>query len=317
MGRSFPAWQYVQTAEDFDNLHFFKSLYNVNIPFLDVRSASLRIPKIIHFIWIGPKPFPRESVENIRTWIGKHPDWIFKFWTDRDRPLPHKQMKMVKVQDFTFLKLRECYKKSDNYGEQSDILRYEILFQEGGVYVDHDVKCLRSFESLNEAYDLYCGMELPRKTSLSSSILPTNSIIGSKANHPILACSIDWLYENWDRIDEAYPGKDRDSVIDRVSHRTFQVLGESLKKLAGKNGNRDIAFPTYYFNAPDDKLALFARHYYQGTWFENETVFEKLVRERLMKISKKVNKLLLFFGAFSFFSLVGFAFLFIKNRKPT
>ena len=85
-----------------------------------------RVSKVIHFIWVGPKPFPRDSVENVRSWIAKHPDWTFKFWTDRDRPLPHKQMQLVRIQDHQFIKLYDCYKKSDNYGE-IDVLRYEIF----------------------------------------------------------------------------------------------------------------------------------------------------------------------------------------------
>ena len=315
MGREEPAWQYVQTREDFENLNFFKMVYEKNIPFLGMKSSMFRVPKVAHFIWIGSKPFPRDSVENIRTWIAKHPDWTFKFWTDRDRPLPHKQMQMARVQDLQFIKLHDCYKKSDNYGEKSDILRYEILYQEGGLYIDHDVKCMQSFEPLNKGFDFFCGMELPYKTSLSSSVLPTNNIIGSRPGHPILKRCMDWLADNWDRIENEYPGKERDSVINRVSHRTFLVLGESFKNLANQDGNRDIALPTYYFNAKDDKRAIFSRHLYQGTWFENESEFEKLVRERLVKITKKTNKILVFFGVFSLLNIVGFALLFIKYRN--
>jgi hypothetical protein len=315
MGRENPAWQYVQTREDFENLNFFKMVYEKNIPFLQVKSTMFRVPKVIHFIWIGPKPFPRDSVENIRSWIAKHPDWTFKFWTDRERPLPHKQMQLARVQDLHFIKLYDCYKKSDNYGEKSDILRYEILYQKGGIYVDHDVKCIQSFETLNKGFDFFCGMELPYKTSLSSSVLPTNNIIGSRPGHAILKRCMDWLSDNWDRIENEYPGKDRDSVINRVTHRTFLVIGESFKQLANQEGNRDIALPTYYFNAKEDKQAIFSRHLYQGTWFENESEFEKLVRERLMKIAKKTNKILLFFGVFSLLNMGGFTLLFMKYRK--
>jgi hypothetical protein len=317
MGRQHDSWKYVQTQEDFENLSFFKNVYEKNIPFLNAKSTMFHIPKVVHFVWIGPKPFPRESVENIRSWIAKHPDWTFKFWTDRDRPLPHKQMQLARVQDLQFIKLYDSYKKSDNYAEKSDVLRYEILYQEGGIYADHDVKCFQSFEPLNKAYDFYCGMELPYKTSLSSSVLPTNNIIGSRPGHIILKRCMDWLADNWDRIDNDYPGKDKDSVINRVAHRTFLVLGETFKQLANKEGNRDIALPTHYFNAPEEKNAIFSRHLYKGTWFENETEFEKTVRERLVKITKKTNRILLFFSVFSLLNIVGFALMFVQYRKKS
>jgi hypothetical protein len=315
MGKGFPRWEYVQTPEDFENLHFFKEIYNKNFPLMTIKSALFRIPKVIHFIWIGPKPFPRESIENVRSWIARHPDWSCKFWTDRMRVLPHPKMQLCLIQDLKFLKLYDCYKKSDNYGEKSDILRYEILYQEGGIYVDHDVKCFKSFEPLNRAYDLYCGMEMPYKTCLSSSVLPTNNIVAARPGHPILKRCMEWLAEKWDQIESDYPGKDRDSVINRTAHRTFLALGESFKLLADKDGNHDIAFPAFYFNAPDDKLAIYSRHLYEGTWFENESAFEKLVRERLVKITKKTNNILLFFGVMSFINVIGFVLLFFKYRK--
>jgi len=315
MGKDFEAWQYVRTPEDFENLAFFKKLYEKNIGLMNQKSTLSRIPRLIHFIWVGPKPFPRESVENVRTWIAKHPDWTFKFWTDRDRPLPHKNMQKCMIQDLKFYKLADCYAKSDNYGEKSDILRYEILYQEGGTYVDHDVKCLRSFDPLNLAYDMYAGMELPYPTSLSSSVLPTNNTIGFRPGHPVLKRCMDWLSDNWDQIERDYPGKDRDSVINRVAHRTFLVLGESIKLFGDKEGNRDIVLPTFYFNSPDEKLSIFSRHQYKGLWFETESQFEKNVRERLMKITKKTNKILLFFGAMSLINVMGFALLFMKHRK--
>jgi hypothetical protein len=223
-------------------------------------------------------------------------------------------MELVRVQDLQFLKLFECYKKSDNYAEKSDILRLEILYQEGGIYVDHDVKCLQSFEPLNKAYDLFCGMELPYPTSLSSSLLPTNNVLGARQGHTILRRCMDWLSDNWDRIEREYPGKDRDAVINRVAHRTFFALGECFKQFSNKEGNRDIAMPSFYFNAPEDKLAIYSRHLYKGTWFENESEFEKIVRERLVKITKKTNRLLLIFGIFSLLNAVGFTILFLKHR---
>ncbi|MCI0381699.1 MAG: hypothetical protein L0207_01415 [Chlamydiae bacterium] len=315
MGNWLPSWQYMQTKEDLDNFQFYQSIFEKN-HFENLQSSgNFLIPKTIHFIWLGPKPFPMKSVENVKSWIACHPTWKVKFWTDRERPLPHPSMEKAYVKDFSFAKLEKFYMDSDNYGEKSDLLRYEILFQEGGVYVDHDVKCTKSFDLFNQLYDLYCGLQLPSKTCLSSSILLTNNILASKPGHPILMNCFDWLKDNWDQIEKDYPGKDRDSVISRVAHRTFFVLGECFKKYANMGGNRDIAFPALFFNAPDDMLAIYARHTYAGTWFENETEFEKMVRKRLMMVSKKMNKLFLFLAVVSGLNLAGFGALFWYMRK--
>ncbi|NGX38614.1 MAG: Subversion of eukaryotic traffic protein A [Chlamydiae bacterium] len=315
MGKELPAWKHVQTKEDFQNLAFFKEIYEKNIPLLAGARSEVKIPKVIHFIWVGPKPFPRESIENVRSWMAHHPDWTVKFWTDRQRPLPHPDMQMCMIREFPFKRLEGFYHNSDNFGEKSDLLRLEILDREGGIYVDHDVTCVGSFEGFNQAYDLYCGMEVPFATALSTSVWPTNNILAARAGHPILGKCMDWLEANWERIEKDYPGKDRDSIINRVSHRTFLVLGENFKKYHNSEGNIDIAFPSFYFNSPKIEWALFAQHQYKGTWFENESDFEKMARRRLMMLSKKTNKLLLAIAILAGLNFVGFGSMALMMRK--
>jgi hypothetical protein len=224
-------------------------------------------------------------------------------------------MKRRLIKDFKFSELEECFYKSDNWGERSDVLRYEILYQEGGVYVDHDVKCFASFDPLNAAYDFYCGLEMPFKTPLSTTVLPTNNLVGSRSGHPVLKECMSWLKSNWDQIEKDYPGKDRDSIINRVSHRTFFVLGDTMKRVGNLEGNHDMVFPAFYFNAPNEKLAILARHEYAGQWYENESKFEKHTRERLMYISKKANKTILFVGVLTGINMLGFVFLYLQFRK--
>jgi hypothetical protein len=224
-------------------------------------------------------------------------------------------MQMRFVQDLPFLKLQTCYEKSDSYAERADLLRYEILFQEGGVYVDHDVKCFKSFDDLNRAYDFYCGIDMPNTSSLPSCIFTTNNLIGIKPQHPILLRCMEKLNEQWDQLEQDYPGQDRDSTLNRVLHRTFWLFGEAVIEKANQEDNRDIVFPAYYFDAPKDELALYARHQYAGTWHETETPFEKMVRERLMIITKKSNKMMLICAVLSGVNLLGLIALFRAIAK--
>jgi hypothetical protein len=318
MGKDLPVWMHVKSDEDLENLSFFKEIYENNRGLILRDKEGVNIPKVIHFIWIGPKPFPAESVKNIQSWVDNHPQWTFKFWTDRPRDLPHPKMQLAKTSDFAFLKLASCYGDSDNFAEKADLLRYEILYQEGGVYADHDVKCLHAFDPLNEAYDFYCGLELPSDTCLSSSVHCTNNLIAVRPGHPILKNCLDWLEEKWQRIGQAYPGNDKEAIINRVAHRTFWAFAESVRNLASKSDFKDMVFPAYYFNASSDDKALMARHLYAGTWFENETKFEKMARERLMLLSKKTNKILLLssvIGALNFIGLAAVFFTLMKKRS--
>lgn len=315
MGKDLMAWEHVTSSEDFENLRFFKAIYEKNIHFLNTSTSEKKIPKLLHFIWVGPRNFPPKSIPYLRSWIEKHPDWTVYFWTDRDRPLPHPAMKRRDLLELKDSKLFCYVDKTDNYAEKADLMRYEILFQEGGIYVDHDMKCFKSFIPLAASYDFFCGLEVPFTTQLSSSVFPTNNLIGCKPEHPILARCIEKVSERWEEIEKKYPGYDSDSVIQRVAHRTFSAFGESVIEQANINGNQDIIFPAFYFNAPKEALAIYAQHLYQGTWFEKETPFEKVTKERLVYLSKKVNKILLACTLMTFLNIFGFAFIILKTKN--
>ncbi len=314
-GKNLPVWQYVQTREDLEHLQFFKQIYEQRKTLLALPIAESRIPKLVHFIWIGPRPFPRESVENVRTWMAKHPDWTFCFWTDRQRPAPCPGMQTRLIQNLKFLKLKDCFHKSDNYGEKSDVLRYEILFQEGGVYVDHDVKCFKAFDPLAHAYDFFCGIDMPYTSSLPSCIFTTNNLIGVRAGHPIMKRCMEMLADKWDLIADEYPGSDREATLNRTLHRTFWLFGEAFKQMNNQGDNRDVVLPAYYFDAPKDELALYARHLYAGVWHEKESGFEKMVRQRLMYLSKKSNRLILFVSVMTALNTLGFGILLWQLKR--
>lgn len=311
MGKQMECWQHVCTPLDYSNLDFFKQIYTKKLKEDFTLNEHLRIPKVLHFIWLGPKEFPRESIPNVLSWIKHHPGWEVKFWTDRARNLPSDAMKECFLSSWNNTDLELCYKKSSNYAERSDLMRYEILLSQGGVYVDHDVKCMTSFDSLHDKYELYCGLELPSQTPIPSSIHVTNNIIASRQGHPVLERCVKWIPTQWDEVEALYPGIDKMSVISRIANRTFLAFADSVRLLADKTTN-DMVFPAFYFNAPSDEQAIYARHLYAGTWFQTENAFEKMARQRLMMLSKKVNKVLLFSGIAFFVNLLFFIILIIK-----
>jgi hypothetical protein len=104
-------------------------------------------------------------------------------------------------------------------------------------------------------------------------------------------------------------------VLNRVLHRTFWLFAEAFKTVNNQSGNRDIVLPAYFFDAPKEELALYARHQYAGSWHETETAFEKMVRQRLMLLSKKINLLLLIIGVLGGLNLISLGIGFILWRK--
>lgn len=272
------------TREDIENLRFYKNLYEKNLK--STKNVS-EIPKTVHFIWLGPAPFPQESVKNIAAWMEQHPGWTFKFWTDIDREPPYPGMIKKLVGAFPFHKLEDCYYNADNFGEKSQLLCYEILFREGGVYADHDTYPVKSLDSIHGSYDFYCGLETLKPSLLSSSVYPSNHLLAVKAGHPILDASMDFIVHHWAQIGLDYLGTDEDAVLSRVYHRTLHGLDAGIKKGADLSGNTDMIFPASAFSSADAKKAFYVCHLQKGLWYKKNNNNEKKVRAYLTQIQKQ------------------------------
>lgn len=107
---------------------------NFNKYYIDNKSININIPKKIHQIWLGGK-IPEKYDRIRKSWIDKNPDWEYKLWCDDD------------IKDFNLQNIKQ-FNSINNLGAKSDILRYEILYRYGGLYVDTDFECLKSFNDL-------------------------------------------------------------------------------------------------------------------------------------------------------------------------
>ena len=100
------------------------------------------IPKIIHQIWLGDQSKrPRKLID---TWIKKHPEkngWKHILWTEDNLPL---------------LKNQAQFDAMNELAGKADILRYELLFNYGGMFIDADSECVteldQQFFEDNEAF---------------------------------------------------------------------------------------------------------------------------------------------------------------------
>ncbi len=128
-------------------------------------SATKQIPKILHQIWIGPDPIPPACQRWMDGWKDLHPDWEYRLWTDEN--LPEMSTNSWDV-----------YHKTETYAGKADILRYEIIKQFGGLYVDVDFEC---FKPLN---DLVNNASFLGVWPVKGRIC--NGIFAASPHHPIL-----------------------------------------------------------------------------------------------------------------------------------
>ena len=231
----------------------FKQVYEKNHPgtMLSQQSTEPKIPKIIHQIWLG-SPFPEKYRAFQASWQQHHPDWEYRLWTDKELaefPLVH----------------RDLFEASHNYGEKSDIARYEILYRFGGVYVDTDFESYERLDTIHQAYDFYIGIQ-PLDTSCVQLGI---GLIGSAPGHPVLRCCLANLRQNMQQTQQ---------IIARTGPvyftRVFAAVAPSLP--AGTVAlPASFVYPMAYeqtgmgqevWRCPES-LAV---HHWEGSWLKKE-----------------------------------------------
>ena len=318
MGKETKHWRHVQQAEDLQFLDLCRGAYDKNRAHLFEKSGGYKIPQVVHFIWVGPRPFPAGSVENVRTWMAKNPAWKFKFWTDRPRSAPCEGMETIVLTDYPFPFLKRCYESSKNWGEKSDVLRFEILYAEGGAYADHDANCLQSFDGLHRGLDFYCCLETPHTPFVGRNVTAGNGVIGSRAGHPVVKEVIDIMEEHWDDLEKKYAGDDSFSRTQIVMERTYIALTLALKRKVDLPGNTDIVLPAAYFFSKPGIQPLYSKHFYANSWADDGkkmATFEKSVEKELSKIDRKMWDLYLILLAAVGLNSVLIGFWLILARK--
>ncbi|EHQ24692.1 glycosyltransferase family 32 protein [Mucilaginibacter paludis] len=110
------------------------------------------INKIIHQIWISEdnQPLPRYCEELSRTWRENHPDYKYILW-DKEST-----QHLIEKKYPNMAELISRYRYSI---QKVDVLKYLILHEIGGVYVDMDYECIKSISDLFSNHDCYLSEE--------------------------------------------------------------------------------------------------------------------------------------------------------------
>lgn len=291
MGKETNSWKYIQTLEDQRRMSFFRKLYQKHLLRLAGKiPPQQKIPKVFHFIWLGPEAYPSRFKNRIQKWMDLHPDWSFLFWTDIQRSPPHENMQVQMVSDFPFHILNNEYHHSVNFGEKAKILAYEVLFKEGGIYINHDMVPCKDFTLFGGQFDFFCGLEKLAPSVLSSSVIPSPQLIATKPYHPILGETLNWLSRHWDQLEQCYPARSMLELTNQILHRTFWALSEGIDIGVDQKGNSDIILPSCLFNDSVKKGQTYAYREGDGKLPGTTSPFERKVNKQFEEIIKKDNE---------------------------
>jgi GT2 family glycosyltransferase len=138
----------------------------------------MSIPKIIHQVWIGPKPAP---ITLMNTWKDKHPNFEYIYWNEEE---------FIK-RNMTF----KCQDKIDDIEQicgKADIIRLEILYKYGGIYIDADSICIEPLD--DEILSKKCFASWEHEEIRKGLI--SNGTMGFPEKHPLVKTAINWIINN-------------------------------------------------------------------------------------------------------------------------
>jgi hypothetical protein len=133
------------------------------------------IPRIIHYVWCGPRRMPEAHQRFVDGWKRLHPDWQFMEWNDE-------------TIDFSDRWLAQAYVVR-RFNVVSDYVRVAALLAHGGVYLDTDVELLKPLDPL-VAEPAFLGIQTDRQDEPDWL---NGAVIGAPAGHMLMAALLDAL----------------------------------------------------------------------------------------------------------------------------
>ncbi len=268
-----------------------EKIYNTNTKhFTSSKEVDYRIPNVVHQIWLGS-----EVPEKYKAWMDswKIAGWTYKLWTDKE------------VANFP-LHNQKFYDEAENYGEKADILRYEILYREGGLYVDVDFQCLKPdlFDAFHRSFDFFMGLQPIESVLVEDRDYVAhrlgNALISSIPKHPSLQKIVLELENSYN--DSQMVGIPQRTGPAYVTRKIREHQKDSLSTL------RDLFLPPTFFyplmfgvfkKKQTEKILLqlskkpeaAAIHYWDRSWFSFRLGLEMATNEVTRRLKNKYSSL--------------------------
>ena len=128
-------------------------------------SNIVQIPKIIHQTYKSLELLPTVWKNTPNSWKTNNPKWTYKFWSDQDC------RQYVKENFPWFLSTFDNYEYPI---QRADAIRYCLLYDQGGLYADCDIECIKPIDDL-----FYDNKELYLIRTPNNNVI-TNCIMASK-----------------------------------------------------------------------------------------------------------------------------------------
>ncbi len=228
------------------------------------------IPKIIHYCWFGNGEKSELVKKCIASWEKYCPDYEIKEWSE----------KSIDINSVDYM--REAY-EAKAWGFVPDVARLQIIYNNGGIYLDTDVELIKPLDDLLNN-SCFIGMELDEYVNLGSGF-------GAEACNNVIKELLNEYKTLHYRLDN---GEYNRIPSPKIQTKTLMRLG--FKRINVMQTVMDAKiFPKDFFSPLEHNTGIcditsntYSIHHYDGSWFTPE---EKLLHNKRITIIKKYGKI--------------------------
>lgn len=218
-----------------------------------------KIPKKIHYIWVGGNKKPKEIRKCMKTWKNHLKNYEIIEWNENN----------FDMNKHPFLK--QAY-EAKKWAFVSDYIRAYVIYHEGGIYLDTDVILLDNFDEFLK-HDAFVGFE--------NATHPFTAVFGAKSRHPLVKKMLDY-YDNLKEYKFNFENNNTISVSDILIKDYNCKLGNTYQELQ----DNIAVYPDYVLCNPSaDSVAI---HVFVGSWLSNKkTLKYKFIKHLKLRINSK------------------------------
>lgn len=202
------------------------------------------IPKTIHYVWVGHNPKSKIIEECLATWKKQLPDYQIIEWNEDNFDMHENRY------------IEEAY-QAKKWAFVSDYVRAKAIYEQGGIYLDTDVRVLTKLDSLLQDR-AFIGFENANYLSAA--------IFGAEKEHPLIKDILDYYQDRDFTFDQnnQLAGVNSLSVTDIVRENYGLKLGNFDQELV--SGLH--VYPDGILCNPSSESKTI--HLFTGTWMSGE-----------------------------------------------
>lgn len=228
------------------------------------------IPKKIHYCWFGNNPKSELVMKCIESWKKYCPDWEIIEWNESN----------VDIDSIAYM--NEAY-KNKKWAFVSDVARLDIIYKNGGIYLDTDVELKKSLDEWL-IYDSIFVFETERNVN-------TGLGFGAQKGHKYIKAILESYkkrhFEKGGKLD-----------ITPCPNPNTEILMQNMNLLV-RNGKTQKYENNIVISGED--YSYYAKHYGAQSWsdgpkWERKKEYKNTKLKRYLRTSKQFNRVEKYMG---------------------